>query len=103
MRRLLPIAALPLLLAAGPATVITPGKWVTTVEIVDVKMPGAPPGVAAAMKGRPTTVSTCITPEQAPGSPAPRCAPAAAAGSRIPRWPAAASPPPWSARVPAGT
>lgn len=48
---------------------ITPGKWdiVTTMSSID--MPGAPPGIAAMMKGRPTKVSHCITPEEATRGP----------------------------------
>ncbi|OYY75624.1 MAG: hypothetical protein B7Y43_18760 [Sphingomonas sp. 28-62-20] len=63
---ILPIA-LPLatLAAAPPGPLILPGKWENRVEIIDVKMPGGPPGVAAAMRGRPTTVTSCITPQQA--------------------------------------
>lgn len=52
------------LLAAGDV-VVSPGKWTTTVTMIDVQMAGAPPAVAQAMKGRPTTMSHCITPEQA--------------------------------------
>lgn len=48
---------------------IRPGEWETTQEVVDVKIEGAPDGMPAgmmdAMKGRKTTVKTCITPEQA--------------------------------------
>jgi len=48
---------------------IQPGEWETTQEITDVKVEGAPEGMPAgmfeAMKGRKTTVRTCITPEQA--------------------------------------
>ena len=46
-----------------------PGEWETTQEVVDVKIEGAPndmpAGMMEAMKGRKTTVKTCITPEQA--------------------------------------
>lgn len=63
MKALPPLAAL--LVAAGPDVVITPGKWTTTVVIDDVSMAGAPPGVAAAMKGKPITTTYCVTPEQA--------------------------------------
>ncbi|GLT01510.1 hypothetical protein GCM10007897_29040 [Sphingobium jiangsuense] len=48
---------------------LLPGEWETTQEVVDVKLEGAPEGMPAgamdAMKGRKTTVKTCITPEQA--------------------------------------
>ena len=61
---LLALASCLLLTAAGDVA-ITPGKWTTTVEILDIAMAGAPPGVAAAMKGRPMTTTYCVTPEQA--------------------------------------
>jgi len=48
---------------------LRPGEWETTQEVVDVKIEGAPEGmpsgVMEGMKGRKTTVKTCITPEQA--------------------------------------
>ena len=60
--------------AAGASTVafaqmVRPGKWQTTSTITAVDMPGAPPQVAAMMKGRPTTVTSCVTPEQAAKDP----------------------------------
>ena len=59
MRRAIPMLAL-LLAAAGP-TPIQPGKWQTTITIVDATIPGAPLGVLAAMRGRPTVVTSCVT------------------------------------------
>ena len=48
---------------------LRPGEWETTQEVVDVKIEGAPEGMPKgamdAMKGRKTTVKSCITPEQA--------------------------------------
>lgn len=48
---------------------LQPGEWETTQEIVDIAVDGAPEGMPAgmfeAMKGRKTTLKTCITPEQA--------------------------------------
>lgn len=48
---------------------IQPGQWQTTQETTDVKIENAPEGMPAgmmdAMKGRKTTVTYCITPEQA--------------------------------------
>ena len=48
---------------------LRPGLWETTQQVVDVQLDGAPQGMPAgmldAMKGRTTTVKTCITPEQA--------------------------------------
>ena len=58
-----------LLLPAAAATPIQPGRWETTVTIVDMKMPGAPPQVAAMLRGRPTKGSSCITPAQAAAGP----------------------------------
>lgn len=60
---------LPVLLAAGGATPILPGKWVTTTTVLAASMPGAPPQVTAMMKGRPTTVTSCITPADAANGP----------------------------------
>lgn len=61
---MLALAPCLLLTAAGDLT-IAPGKWTATVEILDITMANAPPGVAAAMKGRPVTTTYCVTPEQA--------------------------------------
>lgn len=48
---------------------LQPGEWETTSEIVDAKIENAPEGMPAgmmdAMKGRKTSVKSCITPEQA--------------------------------------
>lgn len=48
---------------------LQPGEWETTSEIVEVTMDNMPQGMPAgmldAMKGRKTTVKSCITPEQA--------------------------------------
>lgn len=63
MKALLPLTLL--LLAAGPDVQVAYGQWTSTVEIIDVRMPNAPPGMAAAMKGRPMTTSYCVSPEQA--------------------------------------
>lgn len=65
MKHLFSIAALPLLVGAADPMLIQPGKWQTTVTVIDMKMPKAPPGMAAAMKGRPMTTSHCVTAEQA--------------------------------------
>lgn len=61
-------AAWLVLAAAGPA-LITPGKWENRIEVIDVQMAGAPPGVAAAMKGRPQVITSCVTAEQAAAGP----------------------------------
>ncbi|MBX9795922.1 DUF3617 domain-containing protein [Sphingomonas sp.] len=69
-RYAVPAALLPCLAltAAGPG-LINPGKWENRIEVIDVQMPGAPPGIAAAMKGRPQVVTTCVTAEQAAAGP----------------------------------
>lgn len=54
-----------MLAAASPGSPIQPGKWENRMELVDVTMPGAPPEIAAAMKRRPTIVTTCVTPKLA--------------------------------------
>lgn len=68
-----PVLLLALLLPApvlsGAATPIQPGRWQTTVTILDAKVPGAPPQVAAMLRGRPTVVTHCITPAQAAAGP----------------------------------
>lgn len=44
---------------------LEPGEWENTVEIVDVKIEGAPAGMVDSMKGEKTVTKTCITEEQA--------------------------------------
>lgn len=48
---------------------LQPGEWETTSEILDARMEnapeGMPAGMMASMKGRKTSVKSCITPEQA--------------------------------------
>jgi uncharacterized protein DUF3617 len=66
------LAATPLLLltAASGSLPIQPGKWQTKITILDIQMPGGPPGVAAAMRGKPPQVVTaCVTPQQAAAGP----------------------------------
>ncbi|CAN5333839.1 hypothetical protein BH09PSE4_BH09PSE4_07540 [soil metagenome] len=65
MTRLLFLLAAMLLV--GATTPIQPGKWQTTVTIVDVQ--GGMPGMAAMMKGRPTVVSACVSPVDAARGP----------------------------------
>ncbi len=49
---------------------IQPGKWQTTVTILDLQMPNGPPGVMAGIRGRPPQVATaCVTPQQAANGP----------------------------------
>lgn len=65
MKKLIVLAALPLLLANGDAMLITPGKWQTTVEVLSIEGAGVPPAVIAAMKGRANTITYCVTPADA--------------------------------------
>jgi len=58
--------------ATKDVTALNPGAWTTTSEIVNVELPsieGQDPQMAEAMigsmKGRKTTATTCLTPEQA--------------------------------------
>ena len=56
--------------AAGAAdTPIRAGQWEVRSTVLDIDMPGAPPGMAAMMKGKPTVVRHCVTPEQAAQGP----------------------------------
>jgi hypothetical protein len=48
---------------------VTPGQWQAVTVIEDATMPGAPPQALAMMKGRPTTVTYCLTPEEAEADP----------------------------------
>ena len=65
MKKIIAPLGLLLVAAAGPDMAIAPGKWTTTIVMDDVQIAGAPPGVAAAMKGRPMVTTYCVTPEQA--------------------------------------
>lgn len=67
MRRIVILAAA----VATPALAqsIQPGQWQTTSTVSSMNMPGLPPAALAAMKGHPTTVSNCVTPEQAKAGP----------------------------------
>lgn len=65
MIRLACAALLPLALGAAGTALIQPGKWENRVEVISVDMAGAPPQVAAALKGRPQVITSCVTPEQA--------------------------------------
>lgn len=47
------------------AQVVQPGQWEMVSTATSVDMPGAPPQIAQMMKGRPTRISWCITPEEA--------------------------------------
>jgi hypothetical protein len=48
---------------------IQPGKWQTTVDVVDSKTSGMPAGIPAPPKPAPTTITACVTPEQAARNP----------------------------------
>lgn len=65
MKRLPGVVASLLLLAAGPSDALQPGKWEHRVVIVDVQMPHPPVGLVESMRGRPTSVVTCLKPEEA--------------------------------------
>ncbi|MEO6215760.1 MAG: DUF3617 domain-containing protein, partial [Sphingomonas sp.] len=70
MNRLLAAAPLLLILpAAGPSLPIQPGKWQSTVTILDMQSPHMPPGAGAGMRAHPTTVSACVTAAQAADGP----------------------------------
>ena len=65
-------AAAPLLLilpAAGPSLPIQPGKWQSTVTILDRQSPLLPRGAGAAMRAHPSTLSACVTAAQAADGP----------------------------------
>jgi hypothetical protein len=51
--------------ATSIAQVIKPGKWAMVTTPTSMDMPGMPPAMVARMKGRPITLTYCITPEQA--------------------------------------
>ena len=62
------LLAIPLIGAAPPVQLpIQPGRWAQTVVITDVQ--GGPPGFAQMMRGHSTSVSTCITPQDAAAGP----------------------------------
>ena len=69
MNRFAAAAPLLCLLAAGSSLAVRPGKWETTVTILDMDMPGVPAGILAMMRKKPTTFTTCVTPEQAAAGP----------------------------------
>ncbi|MFA6114846.1 MAG: DUF3617 domain-containing protein [Sphingomonas sp.] len=70
MNKFLAAAPLLLLSAASDSLPIQPGKWQTSVKILDVQMPGGPPGVVAGMRSQPAQVVTaCVTPQQAAAGP----------------------------------
>lgn len=54
--------------AATASMRFQPGEWQTTSEVLEVEVPGVPPELAAQMRERMlarTSVSSCLTPEQA--------------------------------------
>jgi hypothetical protein len=55
--------------AATSSLAIQPGKWQSTVTILDMQSPRMPPGVAAGMRAHPTTVTACVTAAQAADGP----------------------------------
>ncbi|WP_174291338.1 DUF3617 domain-containing protein [Sphingomonas bacterium] len=69
MRGIVFAAPVLLLIAAGPTLPVKPGKWETTATIDEASMPGMPAFLTKRMIGHATTVSQCITPEQAANGP----------------------------------
>ena len=70
MKRLLAAAPLLLILPAATSSLpIQPGKWQSTVTILDMQSAHMPPGVGAAMRTHPTTVTACVTAAQAADGP----------------------------------
>ena len=70
MNRLLAAAPLLLILPAATSSLpIQPGKWQSTVTILDMQSPRMPPGVSAAMRAHPTIVTACVTAAQAADGP----------------------------------
>lgn len=58
--------------AAAPvvaAPVVNPGEWETRIVVEQMVMPGMPPGALDAMKGQPTVVRSCMTPQDAEARP----------------------------------
>ena len=54
--------------AVGDADYVRPGKWVTSITIDEINIPGMPPEFAAKMKQQKVAardVESCLTPEQA--------------------------------------
>ncbi|WP_176484589.1 DUF3617 domain-containing protein [Sphingomonas spermidinifaciens] len=54
--------------AAGAQMRFDPGQWRTTIEVIEAEVPGLPPQMAEVMKKQmlqKSTVSSCMTPEQA--------------------------------------
>lgn len=70
MNRLFAAAPLLLILPAATSSLpIQPGKWQSTVTILDMQSPNMPPGVGAAMRAHPTVVTGCVTAAQAADGP----------------------------------
>jgi hypothetical protein len=72
MRPLIPALILAALLAPAAALAapeVTPGEWQSTTIIDSMTMPGVPANALDMMKGRPTTITYCLTPEQAEADP----------------------------------
>ncbi|WP_439533306.1 DUF3617 domain-containing protein [Polymorphobacter sp.] len=66
------IVLVAVMIAATPALAapkVTPGQWQAVTVIESASMPGMPPEALAMMKGRPTTVTYCLTPEEAEADP----------------------------------
>ena len=55
--------------ALAQAFAVQPGEWDIAATVNSVDMPGAPPGLTAAMIGKTKHISHCITPEEAARGP----------------------------------
>jgi hypothetical protein len=69
MRRIILFATFAAIPALASAEAIQPGQWDIVTTVQSVEMPGAPPQIAAMMKGKPVRVSQCITPADAAKGP----------------------------------
>jgi hypothetical protein len=67
--RIIPFALMLLAAPALAAPRVTPGQWQAVSVIEEATMPGVPPEALGMMKGRPTTVTYCLTPEEAEADP----------------------------------
>jgi hypothetical protein len=69
MRRIILFVALAVSPTFAAAQAVQPGQWEIVTTVQSVEMPGAPPQVAAMMKGRPIRISQCISPADAAKGP----------------------------------
>lgn len=55
--------------SAVAAPKVMPGQWQSVVTVQSMSMPGVPPAALAQMKQKPTTISYCLTPQEAEADP----------------------------------